>query len=298
MKVVLCVVAAKENLYINEWCHHYLNIGFDHIYIYNNDNPEDEYIGNAIGDDIKDKITIMPGYEGEQKINLQCSIYNVFYGNHKNEFDWCAFFDVDEFLDGISDIKEFLNQDKFDNYNQIFVKWRLFGDDDLIERDVTQPVYGFFKQVQENPEYLSNQIKIIARGGLEQLRFINVHFASELLGVEDHYVISKGCFPSGKEATITYYCISDKKDYDNETIYLNHYRTKTLSEFMHQKLPRGDRIYSFYNIKMKYYWEQNKHTPEKDKYVQEHKDLLEIKPIKIKKRSHRKNDKGEIEWID
>ena len=36
---VICAIAKNENKYINDWCHHHINLIFDNIYIfYNNDN--------------------------------------------------------------------------------------------------------------------------------------------------------------------------------------------------------------------------------------------------------------------
>ena len=39
MQVVVCAMAKNEHLYIKDWVNHYLRIGFDKIYIYDNDDP-------------------------------------------------------------------------------------------------------------------------------------------------------------------------------------------------------------------------------------------------------------------
>ena len=34
MKTAICAIAKHENVYINDWVNYHLNLGFDHIYIY------------------------------------------------------------------------------------------------------------------------------------------------------------------------------------------------------------------------------------------------------------------------
>ena len=36
MKCAICAIAKNENDYINEWCKYHLNLGFDEIYIFDN----------------------------------------------------------------------------------------------------------------------------------------------------------------------------------------------------------------------------------------------------------------------
>ena len=48
---------------------------------------------------------------------------------------------------------------------------------------------------------------------------------------------------------------------------LNHYKTKSLSEFLRIKVPRGDTL-EFRAIDMKYYWDVNDKTEEKLRYIE------------------------------
>ena len=56
------------------------------------------------------------------------------------------------------------------------------------------------------------------------------------------------------------------EDYSEETVYLNHYITKTLDEFINQKLNRNDAVFN-QRLKMNYYWRVNKKTPKKLAYL-------------------------------
>ena len=42
IKVCLCVIGKKENLYANKFFNHYKKIGYDKIFIYDNNNIGDE----------------------------------------------------------------------------------------------------------------------------------------------------------------------------------------------------------------------------------------------------------------
>ena len=70
MQVVLCAMAKNEHLYINDFVNHYLKLGFDKIYIYDNDEPNQKYIGDFI--DNKDKVEIVD-IRGQRK-ELHCPL--------------------------------------------------------------------------------------------------------------------------------------------------------------------------------------------------------------------------------
>lgn len=245
MRVVICCIAKNEHKYINEWVKYYVGLGIDHIYIYDNDNKNSKYIGDAISNEFKDKITIydIRGYKAPY---MQHSVYNTFY--HKHKFDWVLFVDIDEFLVGVSDIHKLVNN----NYQQIRIKWKLFGDDNLIERDTSIPVHGFFNQ-EKHDNRLEYQNKSLVRGGLN-IKIASCHYVKNL----------KSCFPSGKP------CQSQQLNilnYGNESVFIYHYMTKTLSEFIKQKLNRGDAVWSNRKIDFGYFWRINDKTQEKLDYI-------------------------------
>lgn len=249
MQVVICALAKNEHLYINEWVKHYIGLGIDHIYLYDNDNIDSPYIGNYIDRELQDKITIY-NIRGMKSKYLQHYIYNNFY--HEHTFEWVLFCDIDEFLFGIDNVHDFLKQHKFNKFNQIRVLWKLFGDDNTIERDMTIGVKDFFKE-QKHDNRLEYQNKSFIRGGLNII-ITSCHYVKGL----------KSCFPSGKE------CQSDKLEitnYTNEPIYIHHYMTKTLAEFIKQKLGRGDAVWDNRSINLDYFWRINNKTQEKIEYL-------------------------------
>ena len=261
-RVVICALAKNEHLYINEWVNHYVKLGVDKIYLYDNDNETSPYIGDYI--DRKDKVEII-NYRGVQRPKLQHDIYTEFYNTH--EFDWCLFCDIDEFLFGVKNIHEFVSRPQFRHINQIRIKWRLFGDNELIKRDTSVPVVkAFTKEVINSLNRnlidkgnLENQGKAMVRGGLKNVVVRSPHFAS--INRRDNVIPS--VLPSGKP------CFSKvviKENYIHETVFLHHYMTKSLDEFIKQKLNRTDAVFGD-TLQFNYYWRINKKTEKKLNYL-------------------------------
>ena len=264
MKVCVCALAKNEHRYINEWVSHYVSLGVDKIYIYDNDDLDKQSIKDFIESKFYDYIVIK-NIRGQNKPKLQQSIYTGFYAKYGKTFDWCLFCDIDEFLDGVSNIKEWLSTI---NTPQVRIMWRLFGDDNLITRK-TYKVYGEFKQVVKTTLHrnliqkgdLEIQGKFILKGGLSNVYIRSPHFAS--YGNRNNIIPS--CLPSGAICLNSDVRIRD--DYSQEHIYLNHYMTKSLSEFLEQKLNRTDAVYGN-TLPLDYYWRINTKTKDKLEYLQ------------------------------
>lgn len=258
MRVVVCAMAKNEHLYIKDWVNHYLKIGFDEIHIFDNDDKDVRNITDFIP---KSNKVFVYDIRGQAKERLQYEIYTNFYNTHK--FDWCLFVDIDEFLSGVNDIHSFLLLPHFRLAKQIRVKWRLFGDDDKIERDMSKPVWQCFRKVIEGNTIqrakLVNQGKAFIRGGMKNVAICSPHFGS--FKRRDNIIPS--ILPSGRPCWSK---IIIEENYRFESVFLNHYMTKSLSEFVKQKLNRNDAVFNR-KLKMDYYWRINNKTPEKIAYL-------------------------------
>lgn len=264
MQVVVCALAKNEHNYINQFVNHYVKLGFDKIYIYDNDDEDKPYIGDFIDESLLNKVEIIDirGMRGKE---MQHIIYTKFYKEHK--FDWALFCDIDEYLVGINEIHEFLDQPKYKFVSQIRIKWRLFGDDGLIERDMSKTLMeSFTKEITysltrdlNHIADLQSQAKCLVRGGIEHALFVSVHYANVYNGETIIPSVLPSCKPCLSKVTL-------KEKYNNETVYLNHYMTKTLSEFIEQKLNRNDAVFDK-KIELNYYWRINEKTKEKLEYL-------------------------------
>ena len=267
MKVYVCALAKNEHLYINEWVGHYLKLGVDKIFIYDNDDKNSPNIKDYISKEYLDKCKIINA-RGLHWNGIQHTFYTNFYNVEKNNFDWCLYCDIDEFLTGIDNIKDFLSNPKYKNFDQVRIKWKLFGDDNQIERDMNKPIMECFTNVLtksltmdlKRPATLQRQGKTIIKGHLDNVVFNSVHFAS----YKNAQRIRTSCLPSG---TKCFSGVAIDEDYSKETVFLNHYMTKSLSEFINQKMNRTDAVFGDRKLKLNYYWRINEKTPEKLAYL-------------------------------
>ena len=267
MKVYLCALAKNEHLYINEWVSHYLKLGFDKIFIFDNDNKDSPNIKDFIDNDKLAKCRVINA-RGIHESNMQTLFYNNFYRLEKNNFNWCLFCDIDEFLVGVGNIKLFLQQPKFAFANQIRVKWQMYDDNGLIERDMSKGVMETFTHKANftltrdltKECGMGNQGKAFVRGGLNNVYFNSVHFATNRM----NDVILNSVLPNGQR------CLSGveiKEKYTTINVFLNHYMTKSLSEFITQKINRGDAVFGNRKIDFNYYWRINEKTQDKLDYI-------------------------------
>lgn len=272
MRIVVCALAKNEHLYINEWVKHYIDLGVDTIYIYDNDELNSPSIKDYIDKEYLDKVVIK-NIRGMIRKHLQHDIYTGFYSKYGKTFDWCLFCDVDEYLFGVDNVHTWLEQDMYKDAQQIRIRWKLFGDNDLIERDMSKSVVETFtKEVTSTLNRnlivkgnLEIQGKALVRGGLNNVVIRSPHFAS--FKKRDNLIPS--ILPSGRPCNSR---VAIEEDYSHETIYIHHYMTKSLKEFINQKLKRTDAVYGN-NIPLDYYWRINKKTPEKLNWLKD-KGLL------------------------
>lgn len=254
--VAIIAISRLENDYINEWIEHHLNIGVDHIYIYDNSSLKEEKLSGAIYEKFLDKVSVIPAYNKQQ---YQIPAYKDAYQRFGNLYEWLIYIDIDEFimLQKDNNIKDFINRFPKD-LETYRMHWQIFGDDDLIDRnrqssivnDITTPLKSRY----------NIQTKSIIKGGLKHIDFISVHYAvKNVNGKISHLKTYYGNMihlPIAYKSGINNI---DVKPTDYTYVKLNHYITKTICEYICQKMRRPDaaRNYTrtidnkFYNISTK-----------------------------------------------
>jgi len=113
--VYICTIGKKENLYISEYIKYYKDLGVDKIYIYDNNEINGETFENVIIDYIKINYVNIINFRGY--LRPQSKMMNTCYKKNYLKYDWIIFNDIDEFLylKNYSNIKNFLNESKFNN---------------------------------------------------------------------------------------------------------------------------------------------------------------------------------------
>ena len=256
LKVLLCTIAKNENKYIKEFVNHYRKLKFNKIILYDNNNKFDKSLEYIIKRYIKNKFVEIINFRGIDR--PQAKVFNECYKVYNNNYDWIAFFDVDEFLyiKNFTNIKQFLSLNKFKKCQSIIINWKYYGDNNklyyenkpLHER-FTVPFY--FKKKNSKNKYYYSAGKSIIRGKINLI-----------WGLFPHYIRStKNCRPNGK--ILKNYFSPPQYSF----AYVRHYLTMSTEEFI-ERLKRGNVLfktnkkYIKYRIK-NYYFLFNKKTFEK-----------------------------------
>lgn len=254
MKVAICTIAKLENHYIDEWVKFHLNLGFDHIFIYDNNDKNSENISDVITDE---KVTIIDvqGIHLIENQTVQYWAYKKCYLENSDKFDYILFMDVDEFL--ILDcpsVCDFLSSEHFKGFDQIRLFIRNATDNNLIRVEnnnyLVLPRFTEFVETQYSSAFIKTglDIKVLCPHGSpdENLKNCNAH---------GEYVKNSERF-----------CVLNCKRFF-DTAYCNHYPTKTIEEYVTIKLHRGYPDGQTNLPSLDNFFRLNKKTPEKIEYL-------------------------------
>ena len=93
---VICANARWESRYIAEWLRYYQRLGFDHVFLYCNDDTPDEMAQAAAPFMVGEKPFVTFRHHGVQ--GEQFRMYRHFLQTDAQRCGWIGFFDIDEFL--------------------------------------------------------------------------------------------------------------------------------------------------------------------------------------------------------
>ena len=266
MKVALCVCGRLGNRYVSEYVKHYKNLGFDHIYIADNNRDGEENFKDVLQSDIDENFVTL--YDYRHLTAFTDLIYTYFtdmYNKLSNEYDWIAFFDMDEFLTLVKDtnIKDYLSRKCFKNANQILINWKTYTDNDLIYDDgrpclerFTTPM-DINKYVQYGDIKENQHIKCIVRTKIANVKCESVHYLSaELLENTTYNNCGTKIMPD------TY------QEINYELSYIKHFFTKTIDEFINNRIKKWVN-WDFHNFvfTLNNFFKVNNLTQEKINYL-------------------------------
>ena len=248
MKVGIIAIAKNEQLYIAEWIEHHLSLGFDRLIIADND---DEFILPGI---IDNPAVIFENYCG--KNGVQPMAYRGLFKKYQKDFDWLLFIDIDEFvmLEGYDNIKDFLKN--FD-CDEVRISCKHFTDSDLLDTD------GDYRVVDRFTEPIS----------VDEDRFVK-SFINTRVNIRHRMIFGHGIYDEDIEARDALGNPCDSvghrlKYVVHERCWLNHYRTKTIGEYIKWKMFRGgaNNNPGRYTDWEKYFFRTNRRTKQKIDYA-------------------------------
>lgn len=236
-RVIVATSSYKWNDYIVEYIEHYLSLGFDAVYIF--DDSPDDYLHLKDFEDIQnfvklekvfifDKNTVSLTYSKISQMNF----YNWVYNNVK--FDWLACFDTDEFLELVDedDIHKFLNKERFCDVDTILFSWMFYTDNNHFYKTPGK-IQERFTEPWNNWNKPSTHTKFIIKSNIPDMKINSPHCP----GIEmsknlkimtaSGYILDKPMIRLSPKIRPTY-----------DSAYIKHYWTLSMEEFF-MKLSYG-----------------------------------------------------------
>lgn len=232
LKVLLCCIGRLENKYIREFVEYYKGLGFTNICLYDNNRDGEDDFNDVIGDYINNGYVILKNY---RNITTPCQFkaYNECYAEYGDDYDWIAFFDIDEFmfLHRHKSVSDFLSDDRYNNFDMIHLNWLIFGDGDMVYNNGLPLLMRIKVPTDVNLSTIYNfpdtfHVKSIVRGGLSKITFSQTPHTP----VDD----IRCCNSFGIECDAK----SPFSPYDFRIGGLLHFTTKTAEEYA-DKINRG-----------------------------------------------------------
>ena len=267
IKSAICVCVRDEGRYIGEWVKYHFSLGFHKIIICNNDEPGDNSLEGILQDWVSARKIDIIDYQGQE--NFQMKAYNRCLARYGKEYDWMAFIDADEFIsfaDGehCRDINAYLKEVGETGADAVYLNWKIYGDNgkiryeegNIVDRFPVPSVIG-----AESNEHIKSIVRTSAH-----VRFKNPHNIVRTLWSIRKPVIVNDCLqPVLKN--------SPRQPVSYGRVYIRHYITKTIEEYILQKVRRGAadcksrKKYDTYTIDRFYLF--NERNQEKDRVVAE-----------------------------
>ena len=247
MRVAISSIAKMENNYVNEWIAYHLSIGFDHIFLFDNNDLNGERLSEVVKNP---NVTIIEKFIGIPKSQKESN--NYCYNTYGSKYDWIAFIDVDEFIridkNKFNNIKEFLSDIKFSNCDLVRLNWRLFNDSDNI--NIINNNYSI-NRFDKYSNQSSNEVKSIIKTGR------NLNIECHGISKSNNYsLIAKDSVGNIIDCQSVY---EDSLYGKWNDAWIDHYKLKSLEEFLKSRVIRGDNSFRHgrYKCTIYYYFMSN-----------------------------------------
>ena len=224
-------IGKLENNYVNELVDYYKNIGVDKFILGDNNDKDSERLSDVLQKEIEEGLVDILDFTGQRK--HQTDFFKDSYEMYKDKCRWISFYDFDEFLE-IKDgnksltVQSYFTEEKFRNCDVILINWLVFNDNDLIKYDSRPVTERFTKALYNAPDNVF--VKAIIKGNIRY----NPWDTDQTSHRPNHH--EKTCLYNGQRAK-TFNDVLKPPRIDN--IYIKHYVTKTIEEYILNKYKRG-----------------------------------------------------------
>lgn len=225
MKVCLVAIAKNEGRFLPEWLAHYLSLGIDRIFLF--DNESSDQTAQVLTAAARVFPVTRIDWHCREEESPQLTAYQYALRRLARGFDWVCFFDCDEFLVLRVDenIHKFL--ERFDEkVGALAINWLSFGSSGRIKNDYAL-VSEAFRKGSRRQWGNNRHIKTIARVP-----------AILSMGIHD-CVLKRGAYihPDGQPLVMPG-ARGIAARIDHSLAQLNHYQIKSRADFA-EKIQRG-----------------------------------------------------------
>ena len=238
MESCILTVIKNEHEYLDEWIRYHLELGVDHIFIFEDTDSDshkeicDKYNGKVSLDSVLVFLNDEERKTAQEVKRLKTySVHHMYLKNgltyiqrtHPNEYDWCFTIDNDEFITLENENDTLGNVlTEFETYDVFIMSWKCYGANGHIKK----PDYGNTRVV----DTYTKEVKLDAQKQIKpcyNLKTFKSDFFSNV-----HYPSSncKWCNTSFERR---------KNAQSLGKIYLRHYITKSWEEYVWKRKVRG-----------------------------------------------------------
>lgn len=239
MTACILTIIKNEHLYLDEWIQYHLNLGIDHIFIFEDIDSEshkditDKYCQVAL-DNIsmllnESEIKLAQKLKQTKRWNVQHLYFRKALSYLKSCCDeaWCFVLDADEFItfeDKDANLNDVLSL--YDSYDAFIMHWKCFGASGYL----IKPDYSTVGVIDTYTQEVNGKVSDCLTG--------QVKTCYSLKKYDDRFFFNQH-HPNDK----CNWCNTDFKScsYDGtyNNIYVRHYITKSWEEYVWKKMSRG-----------------------------------------------------------
>lgn len=238
-KSCIITLVKNEHLYLKEWIEYHLNLGVEHIFVFEDiDSDSHKDITNLFGDKVtlNNIYSILNEANGRKALDLKKTkkrnVQHTYlksalnYVKSLNKFEWCFVIDADEFLtlekenDTLDDIFSL-----YDKYDAFIMLWQCYGANgflkkpDYKDKGVVETYTQASTQKIDEPQYRVKTCYRLTK--YESDFYYNAHLPSS---------VCNWCNTNHKKNELTA---------THSKIYIRHYITKSLEEYVWKRKTRG-----------------------------------------------------------
>lgn len=232
MENIICTIIKNEHKYLQEWIEYHLNLGFTHIYLFEDyGSKTHRYITDNYPNVTLSTFSDFGILKEEKQLGCtrQLSLYNKFIKDYTDKADWCAFIDCDEFISFSDGYNLQKITEEFADVNGIYICWQMYGASGLIYEE-SNKVQDRFKATNVLPEgekswsvksfiNLKNNNYNEMTSAHHGVNFVNTFKIETIRLIENyHKMFIKHYFTKSWQEWCNRWILRDESDFGNRTL--------------------------------------------------------------------------------